>query len=71
MASSPDWLVNLFLYTFLFGLVFTIVSLVLGVSHVGGFDLGGGDVDVDLDFGADGDVGGTRHPDGRTLPLSL
>ena len=55
MGPSPDWLVNLFLYTFLFGLVFTIISLALGVSHVAGFDLGGGDVDVDMDVGVGGD----------------
>jgi hypothetical protein len=59
MDTSPDWLVNLFFYVFLFGLAFTIISLVLGVSHVGGFDLGG-DVDVDVDLGGDGssDSGG-------------
>ena len=35
-----DWLTNVFLFTFLFGLLFTVVSLVLGVTHVGGLDSG-------------------------------
>lgn len=37
MASGSDWLTNLFLYTFVFGLVFTLVSLLLGGVHIGGF----------------------------------
>lgn len=37
MASSSDWLANLFLYTFIFGLIFTVVSLLLGGVHIGGF----------------------------------
>ena len=36
MASGSDWLTNLFLYTFVFGLVFTVVSLLLGTVHIGG-----------------------------------
>ncbi len=36
MAPGSDWLTNLFLYTFIFGLIFTVVSLVLGGVHIGG-----------------------------------
>ena len=37
MASGSDWLTNLFLYTFVFGLIFTVVSLLLGGVHIGSF----------------------------------
>src|SRR5438045_1705789 len=36
MASGSDWLTNLFLYTFIFGLLFTVISLLLGGVHIGG-----------------------------------
>ena len=39
MAPGSDWLSNIFLFTFHFGLVFTVVSMLLGV--VGGGHLGG------------------------------
>src|SRR6476646_874194 len=68
--ASPEWLVNLFLFTFLFGLIFTIASLVLGVSHVGGFDLGG-DVDVDLDLGGDGADASDGGPSLLNLPTIM
>jgi hypothetical protein len=31
--SGPDWLANFFLFIFLFGLIFTIMSLLLGFAH--------------------------------------
>lgn len=51
MAPGSDWLANVFLFTFLFGLVFTVVSMLLGVvggghlgalgGHHGGIHIGG------------------------------
>src|SRR5438094_2364990 len=41
MAPNSDWLANMFLIVFLFGVVFTVVSLLLGVGHVGGGHVGG------------------------------
>jgi membrane protein implicated in regulation of membrane protease activity len=35
MPTGSDWLTNLFLYIFAFGLVFTVVSLLLGAVHIG------------------------------------
>lgn len=47
---GSDWLANLFMGVFLFGLLFTAASLVLG--FVGGADLGaGGGHDVNFDVG--------------------
>src|SRR5687768_17067712 len=48
MFSGSDWLLNLFMFVFLFGLVFTTASLVLGFAGGGGgdgqdFDFGGHD----------------------------
>jgi hypothetical protein len=43
---GPDWLANLFLSFFLFGLIFTIMSLVFG--WVGGVDAGHADVGHDM-----------------------
>src|SRR5438067_13318504 len=40
MAPGSDWLANFFLITFLFGIVFTVASLLLGVGHVGGGHVG-------------------------------
>ena len=50
MFSSSDWLSNLFMFVFLFGLVFTTASLVLGFAGVGGGDGHhfGGSHDVDI-----------------------
>ena len=52
MFSSSDWLSNLFMFVFLFGLVFTMASLVLGfVGGVGGHGhhIGGGhDIDIHI-----------------------
>ncbi|HEX8231388.1 MAG TPA: hypothetical protein VF826_19075 [Chloroflexia bacterium] len=44
---GSDWLANLFMGVFLFGLLFTAASLLLG--FVGGGDIGGGSHDVNLD----------------------
>ncbi len=35
MLSGSDWLANLFLFVFLFGLIFTVASLLLGIAHAG------------------------------------
>jgi hypothetical protein len=48
MAPTSDWLANMFLVIFLFGIVFTVVSLLLGVGHVGGGHIGGHTIHVDL-----------------------
>ena len=50
---GPDWLANLFLFIFLFGLIFTIASLVLGFMGMGGahghsVSAGGHDIHVNL-----------------------
>jgi hypothetical protein len=61
---GPDWLANLFLFIFLFGLIFTVASLILGFvglggahgGHAGGAgghgvhmgDVGGHDIHVNL-----------------------
>ena len=53
MFSSSDWLSNLFVFVFLFGLVFTTASLVLGFAGSGGgheAHFGGGH-DVDIHVG--------------------
>src|SRR5438270_4969013 len=47
-APTSDWLANFFLIAFLFGIVFTVVSLLLGVGHVSGGHLGGHTIHVDL-----------------------
>jgi hypothetical protein len=33
---GPDWLANVFLFVFLFGVIFTVASLVLGFADLGG-----------------------------------
>jgi hypothetical protein len=40
---GPDWLANVFLFIFLFGLIFTIASLVLGFIGAGGGHMGHAD----------------------------
>lgn len=67
MGPTPEWLVNIFLYIFLFGLIFTIVSLVLGFTNGIGLDLGG-DADVDLDAGSDADGSGSDGPGVLNMP---
>jgi hypothetical protein len=54
---GPDWLANVFLFIFLFGLIFTIASLVLGFVGAGGGH--GGHVGGDAGHGVHlGDLGG-------------
>jgi hypothetical protein len=52
MAPTSDWLANMFLVIFLFGIVFTVVSLLLGIGHVGGGHIsghaGGHTIHIDL-----------------------
>jgi hypothetical protein len=50
MEPGSDWLANIFLFTFLFGLVFTVVSVFMGATHLGGAEAGH---DVQADFGHD------------------
>ncbi len=49
---GSDWLANLFLSFFLFGLIFTVASLLLGWVG-GGADAGGHDIHIDLPGGHD------------------
>lgn len=47
MVTGPEWLQNVFMFAFLFGLVFTVASIVLGVVDLGGLDLNGdGQIDI-------------------------
>ena len=50
MIFGPDWLANIFLFIFFFGLIFTAASLVLGFVDVGGLGhyIGGGDAHLDV-----------------------
>ena len=71
---GSDWLANLFMVVFLFGLLFTAASLVLG--FVGGVDLGGhaGGHDVHIDVGghqADAHVGHAHSDGGHDGPSVL
>ena len=63
MTPGSDWLTNLFLYTFIFGVIFTVVSLLLGGVHIGGVGhshIGGaGHGHFHLHFG--GGHGGVGH----------
>ncbi|MEO6456725.1 MAG: hypothetical protein ABIO92_00405 [Chloroflexia bacterium] len=55
MFSGSDWLSNLFMFVFLFGLVFTMASLLLGFAGGGGGHgqhFGGGSHDVDIHIGS-------------------
>jgi hypothetical protein len=69
MAPGSDWLANIFLGTFLFGLVFTVVSVFLGAVHIGGLgnghhihvDAGGHHIDVGGHNGGFGHHGGVGH----------
>ena len=69
---GSDWLANLFLSVFLFGLIFTFASLILG--WVGGGAAGGGhDIHIDLPGGHDVhiDVGGSHaHADAGAADVS-
>ena len=75
MAPNSDWLANMFLIVFLFGVVFTVVSLLLGVGHAGGghvgghvgghtihFDLPGHHADFDIHLGGEQ---GAAHGNGH------
>jgi hypothetical protein len=74
MGPSADWLANIFLFTFLFGLVFTVVSLFLGAGHMGGLDAGhDGGLDLGHDAGVDAGHAEVGHADsgGHTGPSVL
>ena len=61
---GPDWLANLFLSIFLFGLIFTVASIVLGFAQGGDFGAGH---DATVDVGGHADAGGadTGHLGGH------
>jgi len=64
MEPGVDWLANIFLFTFLFGLVFTVVSLFLGAGHMGGLDAGhDGGLDLGHDAGLDAGHADLGHAD--------
>ena len=70
---GPDWLANLFLSFFLFGLIFTIVSLVFG--WVGGVDAGHADVGHGMGHAVVGhdvghDIGHVGHDAGHAATHS-
>jgi hypothetical protein len=81
MGPGADWLANIFLFTFLFGLVFTVVSLFLGASHMGGLDAGhAGGPDLAHDVGGldaghaaagHSDAGGDGGPSVFNLPTIM
>jgi len=71
MLFGPDWLANIFIFLFVFGLIFTIASLLLGFTHIGGDLLGHGGADVDggsMDGHADG---GHHGPGVLNLPTVM
>ncbi len=70
MSPSPDWLHNLFLYIFLFGLVFTVISLVIGAGDGSDLDQGG-DTDIDLDAGGDSSSADVNGPGVFNLPTLM
>ncbi|HUP28041.1 MAG TPA: hypothetical protein VM409_06370 [Chloroflexia bacterium] len=52
MVFGTDWLANTFIFVFLFGLIFTVASLLLGFAHLGGLNgphIGGHDFDLHID----------------------
>lgn len=68
MGPGSDWLANIFLFAFVFGLLFTVVSLFMGATHIGGPDAGhGGHGPGD---GGHGD-GGANGPSIFNLPTIM
>ncbi len=65
---DDDWLQNLYLFAFLFGLVFTVASLVLGAVDFGGIHLSG---HGHGDLGGDGGDGGADGPGIFNLPTVM
>ena len=70
MSPSPDWLHNLFLYVFLFGLIFTIISLIIGAGDGSDLDVGG-DAALDLDAGGDSSGADFDGPGVFNLPTLM
>jgi hypothetical protein len=71
---GSDWLSNFFLFIFLFGLIFTIASLLLG--YIGGLDglhIGGHDASADVEMGGHDSAAhdGAAHDGGHTGPSVL
>src|SRR5690242_17715545 len=68
---GSDWLANLFLSTFLFGLIFTVVSVALGFA--GGAHVGHAQHDIDIHLGHSGeaDQGGHDGPGILNMPTMM
>ena len=72
MEPGSEWLANIFLFTFLFGLIFTVVSLAMGATHMGGLDFGhDASLDIGHDAGADAAGHAHSHSDGGVDGPSL
>ena len=69
MFSGSDWLANLFIVVFLFGLIFTMASLVLGFAGGGGVH--GHDIDLGGHDGAHGDSGAHDGPGVFNIPTIM
>jgi hypothetical protein len=66
---GSDWLSNFFLFIFLFGLIFTIASLLFGfIGGLDGLHIGGHDASADVDMGAHD---GAAHDGGHNGPSVL
>ncbi len=80
MLFGPDWLTNIFIFLFFFGLIFTVASLLLGFTHIGG-DIhgngaGGHSIDVQVDghhihVDTPGDASGHDGPGVLNLPTIM
>jgi hypothetical protein len=76
---GPDWLSNFFLFIFLFGLLFTIASLLLGfIGGLDGLHIGGHDASADIEMGGHDGAGhdgpahdGAAHDGGHVGPSVL
>jgi hypothetical protein len=74
MLFGADWLANLFLFVFLFGLIFTTASLLLGFAHAGDLHLPHIHIDAgdgSLDAGVHHDVGAHHGPSVLNIPTVM
>ena len=69
MLSGSDWLSNLFMFVFLFGLLFTTASLVLGFAGGGGGH--GHDIDMGGHDATHGDSGAHDGPGILNIPTIM
>jgi len=65
MLFGSDWLANLYLGCFLFGLIFTVVSLFLSAGHFGGADVHGHGGGIHAAHGHDIHLGGSHDAPGH------